>query len=105
MDRFAVPVEYAGDSSIEVETVGPPDNVFYYAKIDETHPRTDPRGIVRRRVVDGTAHDEAFTRNLRWEPTEYLKRYELGHNDVEHLKITLGEAEEFVQRMTREFSR
>ncbi len=104
VDRSAVSVEYAGDGSIEVEPVGPPENVVYYAKIDETHPRTDPRGIVRRRIADGTAHDEAFTRNLRWEPTEYLRRYELGHNDVEHVEISIGEAEEFVQRMTRELS-
>ncbi|MBQ6643163.1 MAG: hypothetical protein IJH84_19305 [Saccharopolyspora sp.] len=75
--------------------------VTYYAKIDELHPRSDPRGLVRRRILDGVTHDEAFTRQLDWEPTEYLKRYAIGHNEIDHVEITEQEADEFVQRMTR----
>jgi hypothetical protein len=51
-------------------------------------------------VVAGVEHDEAFTRNLRWEPTEYLRRYHLGHDDVDHVEITEAEADAFVARIT-----
>lgn len=30
-------------------------------------------------------HDEVFTRNLCWEATEYLKLYDLEHNDIDHV--------------------
>lgn len=69
----------------------------YYAKIREGFPRDRPSGIVRRRIVNGVTCDEAFTRNLRWEPTEYLRLYELGHNDVEHVEITQAEAAAFIE--------
>ncbi|WP_405613834.1 hypothetical protein [Streptomyces sp. NBC_00076] len=73
--------------------------ITYYAKISDGHPRSNPRGIVRRRLVgrEGTTHDEAFTRNLRWEPTEYLRLYELGHNDVDHVEISEREAAAFIE--------
>ncbi|MFE3720850.1 hypothetical protein [Streptomyces cyaneofuscatus] len=70
----------------------------YFAKISDGHPRHSPRGIVRRRVEDnGRTHDEAFTRNLRWEPTEYLKLYDLGHNDIDHVRVTEIEAAAFIE--------
>ncbi|MFD4274108.1 hypothetical protein R2B67_24185 [Streptomyces cyaneofuscatus] len=70
----------------------------YFAKISDGYPRHSPRGIVRRRVKDdGRTHDEAFTRNLRWEPTEYLKLYDLGHNDIDHVRITEIEAAAFIE--------
>ncbi|MET9663531.1 hypothetical protein [Streptomyces sp. NPDC006510] len=71
--------------------------ITYYAKIGEGCPRSSPRGIVRRRVDDGRTHDEAFTRNLRWEPTEYLRLYELGHNEIDHVEITEVEAAAFIE--------
>uniref|UniRef100_A0AAU2V202 Pentapeptide repeat-containing protein n=1 Tax=Streptomyces sp. NBC_00003 TaxID=2903608 RepID=A0AAU2V202_9ACTN len=74
--------------------------ITYYAKIGDGYPRSSPRGIVRRRFLDGVAYDEAFTRNLRWEPTEYLRLYELGHNDVDHVEITEEEADAFVAAVT-----
>lgn len=94
----AVPV---ADFESELGSPPNPPTVTYYAKIDETHPRTEPRGLVRRRIVDAVAHEEAFTRNLRWEPTEYLRRYALGHNDIDHVEVTAQEADEFVRRMSR----
>lgn len=79
-----------------------PTDVTYYAKISEGYPRSHPQGVVRRRRVNGVAYDEAFTRNLRWEPTEYLRLYELGHNEVEHVEITEMEVSTFVEEVTRE---
>ncbi|MEE1766938.1 hypothetical protein PUR34_01580 [Streptomyces sp. JV185] len=78
--------------------------ITYYAKTGEGYPRSSPRGIVRRRVDDGPAYDEAFTRDLRWEPTEYLRRYELGHNETDHVEITAAEAAAFVESMTEKLT-
>ncbi|WP_234307692.1 MULTISPECIES: hypothetical protein [unclassified Streptomyces] len=76
----------------------------YYAKIDEGHPRERPRGLVRRRTDDDETFDEAFTRNLRWEPTEYLRLYDLGHNEIDHVEITAAEAARFIEDAVRRLS-
>jgi hypothetical protein len=75
-------------------------DITYYAKFSEGYSRSNPQGIVRRRMVNGIAHDEAFTRNLRWEPTEYLRLYELGHNEVDHAEISEAEAVAFIEEVT-----
>ncbi|MCZ1010993.1 hypothetical protein [Streptomyces lydicus] len=74
--------------------------ITYYAKVSEGYPRHKPRGIVRRRIDEGQTYDEAFTRRLRWEPTEYLNLYDLGHNEVDHVKITEIEAAAFIESVT-----
>ncbi|MEV5508243.1 pentapeptide repeat-containing protein [Streptomyces orinoci] len=76
---------------------------IYYARFDEssTSSRENPYGIVRRSTVDGIDVDEAFTRNLRWESTEYLRLYYLGHNDDDHAEIIRAEADAFIKRVTR----
>lgn len=74
--------------------------ITYYAKLHDGHTRSNPSGILRRRTTDGISHDEAFTRNLRWEPTEYLRRYGLGHDDIDHVEITKREADAFIARMS-----
>ena len=86
--------------ALDQEAVG---RITYYAKISDGSPRSNPRGIVRRRLVgrDVKTYDEAFTRNLRWEPTEYLRLYELGHNDVDHVEISEREAAAFIESATR----
>jgi len=73
----------------------------YFAKISEGYPRNSPRGIVRRRVDGDETYDEAFTRNLRWESTEYLRLYELGHNDIDHVEITEIEAARFIEDVSQ----
>ncbi|MFF9131475.1 pentapeptide repeat-containing protein [Streptomyces sp. NPDC014806] len=75
-------------------------DITYYAKFSEGYSRSNPQGIVRRRMVNGVAHDEAFTRNLRWEPTAYLRLYELGHNEVDHAEISEAEAAAFIRKVT-----
>lgn len=72
--------------------------ITYFAKIREGRPRASgPRGIVRRRVDDGRTYDEAFTRDLRWEPTDCLRLHELGHNETDHAGITEIEAAAFIE--------
>lgn len=86
-------------ASVEVLS-SPSGTVTYYARVDDEFPRERSAGIVRRRRAGRNFHDEAFTRNLRWEPTEYLRRYELGHNDSDHVEITEEEANRFISRIT-----
>lgn len=78
----------------------PRGTTTYYARITDEFPRSHPAGVVRRRRAGLSFRDEAFTRNLRWEPTEYLRLYELGHNEDEHVEITEAEANAFVQQIT-----
>ncbi|MGW2701532.1 pentapeptide repeat-containing protein [Streptomyces sp. NPDC001340] len=78
----------------------PAGAVTYYALISDAYPRSNPEGIVRRRRAGDFTSDEAFTHNLRWEPTEYLRLYELGHNEEDHVEITEDEANQFISRIT-----
>lgn len=80
--------------------------ITYYAKISENHPRSNPRGIARQRFVgsEGDRYDEAFTRNLRWESTEYFRLYDLGHNDIDHVEITEAEAGAFIEAVTKKLT-
>ena len=78
--------------------------ITYFAKIDEGHPRNSPHGIVRRRVENDRTHDEAFTSNLRWEPTEYLRLYDLGQNDTDHVEILETEAAAFIESVTKKLT-
>lgn len=71
----------------------------YYALLAAGRTREDPSGVVRRREDGEKVVDEAFTRNLRWEPTDYFDRYRLGHNETDHVEITEAEAEQFVNRI------
>lgn len=88
-----------GDLPLADYLVGEPEEpVVYYAKLRDGHPRSDPSGIVRRRAAD-TRVDDAFTRNLRWEPTEFLRRAELGLDDTDHIEISEAEAVAFVLRL------
>jgi hypothetical protein len=54
---------------------------------------------MRRRTAEGRTVDEVFTRSLVWKPTDYFRRYDLGHNDDDHVEITEAEATEFVRRV------
>jgi len=72
----------------------------YYAMLAAGRTREAPSGVLRRREDGEQVVDEVFTRNLRWEPTDYFDRYRLGHNDTEHVEITEAEADEFVRRVT-----
>lgn len=77
------------------------NQVRYFALIDEINPRSNPLGVVRRREIDGREVDEAFTRNLIWENSDYFDLYRLGHNEVDHVEITAREAEAFIEMIMR----
>ncbi|MEB8339387.1 hypothetical protein [Streptomyces endophyticus] len=75
--------------------------ITYFAVVDEGFPRERPLGLMRRRAVgrEPVTRDEAFSRNLRWEPTDYFDLYALGHNDTDHVEIPEIEAAAFIDRM------
>ena len=79
-------------------------DIVYYAMFQGNFSRSNPSGVVRRRTVNGQTYDEAFTRDLRWEPTEYPRRYALGHDDVDHAEITPAEASAFVVTIAKKLS-
>jgi hypothetical protein len=71
--------------------------VSYYALLAGGRTRENPSGIVRR-VHSDPPVDQSFRRDLTWQPTEYLARYRLGHNDTEHVEITEEEATAVLDR-------
>lgn len=77
----------------------PVTNVQYYGLITPGRTRENPSGIMRRRTAEGRTIDEVFTRSLAWKPTDYFRKYELGHNEDDHVEITAEEAAEFVRRI------
>jgi uncharacterized protein YjbI with pentapeptide repeats len=89
-------------ASVRVLNPPPSTDITYYAKISEGYSRNSPQGVVRRRTENGVTYDEAFTRNLRWEPAEYLRLCELGHNEVERVEITETEVAHFIHVVTQE---
>lgn len=73
-------------------------DITYYAVLGGDRTRDNPSGLVRRIHTTPRSTDEAFGRDLRWHPTEYLRKYFLGHNDDDHEEITLEEAATIISR-------
>lgn len=72
----------------------------YYGALTPGRTRDNPAGVVRRKIVEGHPHDEAFSRSLRWQPTTSLREEQLGLTDLEHIEISEAEAFAFVERVT-----
>jgi hypothetical protein len=76
------------------------DSVTYYAIVDELSSRERPAGVLRRTCTEaGGRRDEAFTRNLAWEPSSSLVSAERGDLQNEFVEITEEEAEGIVERI------
>ena len=71
--------------------------ITYYALLAGEHTPDDPAGMVRRIHTDPPI-DEAFWRDMAWHPTEYLRRYYLGHNDVDYVEIDEDSAKSILDR-------
>ena len=79
-----------------------PDKVTYYAVVDNLSSRERPAGVFRRiYTAAGGKRDEAFTRNLAWEPSSSLLSAERGDLQNEFVEITEEEAEGIVERIRR----
>jgi len=77
--------------------------VSYYALLAGNRTPENPSGIVRRIHSDPPV-DESLRRDLIWRPTEYLKRYSLGHNDIDHVEISETEANVIMQHWRAKWS-
>jgi hypothetical protein len=73
-------------------------DITYYALTDNDHPAERPTGLVRRIHTEPGPTDQAFHRDLRWHPTEYLRLYALGHDGTDHVEITEEEADAVIAR-------
>jgi hypothetical protein len=71
--------------------------ITYYALINDKHPRERPLGLVRR-IHTEPPTDEALERDLQWHPSEYLRRYFIGHTPYDHVEITEEEANAAIAR-------
>ena len=77
-----------------------PDEITYYAIVDDLSSRERPAGVFRRTYTeDGGRSDEAFTRNLQWEYSTSLVSRERGNLDNEFIEITEDEANQIVARI------
>src|SRR5690348_1627935 len=77
-----------------------PDEVTYYAVVDDLSSRERPAGVFRRTYTeDGGRSDEAFTRNLIWEFSPLLISAERGDLQNDFIEITENEANQIVARI------
>ena len=80
-----------------------PDEVTYYAVVDDLSSRERPAGVFRRTYTqDGGRSDEVFTRELNWEFSPELISSERGDLQYEFVEITSDEANQIVERIRAE---
>jgi hypothetical protein len=80
-----------------------PDEVTYYAVVDDLSSREQPAGVFRRTYTqDGGRSDEVFTRDLTWEFSPELISAERGDLQYEFVEITTHEANQIVERIRAE---
>ena len=77
-----------------------PDEVTYYAIIDDLSSRERPAGVLRRIYFEsGGRRDESFSTDLVWQRTPLLVSAERGDLKNEFIEITEGEANQIVDRI------
>jgi hypothetical protein len=82
-----------------------PDEVTYYAIVDDLSSRERPAGVFRRTYThDGGRSDEVFTRDLTWEFSPELISAERGDLELDFVEITAAEASQIVARIRAEVS-
>ena len=65
---------------------------FFAVVLEPGNPRDRPAGLVRRIHTAPVPTDESMHRDLQWHPSECLRRYWLGHNELDHVEISEEEA-------------
>jgi hypothetical protein len=80
-----------------------PDEVTYYAVVNDLSPRERPAGVFRRTYFQsGGKRDEAFTRSLVWKSSSSIVSAERGDLENEFVEITEHEANQIVERIRSE---
>lgn len=72
--------------------------VQYFALLRDGGTPEEASGLVRRTHTTPVPTDESIGRDLSWHPTEYLRRYYLGHNDQDHVEVTPEFASQLIER-------
>jgi hypothetical protein len=75
-----------------------PEDVTYYAIVDDYSSRAEPAGVLRR-FADGEHRDEAFGRDLAWRFSSLLLEHEHGELGNTFFPITEAEATQIVTRI------
>ena len=77
-----------------------PDNVTYYAIVNELSSRERPGGLFRRTYFEtGGKCDEAFTTDLVWERSPSLVSAERGDLLNEFVEISADEADQLMEEL------
>jgi hypothetical protein len=77
-----------------------PDEVTYYAVVNDLSSRERPAGVFRRTYFEsGGKRDEAFTRSLVWKSSSSMVSAERGDLENEFVEITEHEANQIVERI------
>ena len=80
-----------------------PDQVTYYAVVDDLSSRRQPAGVFRRTYTeDGGRSDEVFTRDLTWEFSPELISAERGDLQYQFIEVSEDEANQIVARIRAE---
>jgi hypothetical protein len=83
-----------------------PDQVTYYAVVDDLSSRAQPAGVFRRTYTeDGGRSDEVFTRDLTWEFSPELISAERGDLQYQFIEVTEDEANQIVARIRAEVTK
>ncbi|WP_328352507.1 hypothetical protein OG976_19890 [Mycobacterium sp. NBC_00419] len=69
--------------------------VSYFALLDDAG---RPVGLLRRTHGQPLPRDESLRRDFSWRPSEFLRKYELGHNDYDYKEISARDAEVLIAR-------
>jgi hypothetical protein len=75
-----------------------PEDVTYYAIVDDYSSREEPAGVLRR-FADSDRRDEAFGRDLKWKFSSLLYEHEHGELGDTFIPITEAEATQIVARI------
>jgi hypothetical protein len=76
--------------------------VTFYALLTDAG---EPAGLVRRTHLPQVPKDESLRRDLSWRPTEFLRKYQLGHNDNDYREISAEDASALIEHWRIKWAR
>jgi hypothetical protein len=76
-----------------------PEEIIYYAIIDDFSSLEHPAGVLRRVKHDDGERDETFGTDLTWARSALLYEHEHGDLENKFVPISLAEAERIVARI------
>jgi hypothetical protein len=80
-----------------------PEEITYYAIVDDLSTEENPAGVLRRIKHDGGERDETFGTDLRWGRSALLYSAERGDLENKFVPISETDAERIVSRIRQTF--